>query len=313
MDQKLNYITISYECSKKLALHIGELFDKEEYKDSFVSVSNLLTGDKKFINFECYFRPKYKRLILVNMRNIRLIYQSNYLEGFMWCVDQFDEIYDIIDQIEEYRPHIQPKVKLLNIAWNNEIKKLSKEIMGDNFLAGNKQYKTAIVGDHTQVQLENREPAYAYYGNKLYIGRYCCLGERIDFVINREHHFNHITSQFLKRDYLSIPTGMRNKGDIVVGNDVWIGMDVHIMAGVKIGDGAVIAAGAVVTKDVPPYAIVGGNPARVLKYRFSQDIIDKLLKIKWWDWPVYKVYDNIDLIDSENVEEFVNKFYDEGL
>lgn len=102
---------------------------------------------------------------------------------------------------------------------------------------------------------------------------------------------------------------MLYKGDINIGNDVWTGMDVTFLPGVTIGDGAVIAAGSVVTKDVPPYAIVGGNPAKALKYRFTKKQIKKLLKIKWWDWPLWKVYDNIDLIDSENVDEFIEKFY----
>ena len=84
-------------------------------------------------------------------------------------------------------------------------------------------------------------------------------------------------------------TSWDNKGDIVIGNDVWIGYEALIMAGVHIGDGAVIGARAVVTKDVPPYAIVGGVPAREIRKRFAPDVIARLLELKWWDWPMMKI------------------------
>ena len=77
-----------------------------------------------------------------------------------------------------------------------------------------------------------------------------------------------------------------NKGDIVIGNDVWIGYEAILLAGITIGDGAVIGTRALVTKDVPPYTIVGGTPARVLRKRFSEDTISALLRLKWWDWPI---------------------------
>lgn len=80
-----------------------------------------------------------------------------------------------------------------------------------------------------------------------------------------------------------------SNGGVVIGNDVWVGSCAFIMSGVNIGDGAVIAANAGVTKDVPPYAIVAGNPVRIVKFRFFHEIVDCLLRIKWWDWPVEKV------------------------
>lgn len=91
-----------------------------------------------------------------------------------------------------------------------------------------------------------------------------------------------------------------NKGDIVIGNDVWIGFEAVIMAGVTIGDGAIIASRAVVTKDVPPYSIVGGTPAKLIRKRFTDEQIDKLLRLKWWDWDEEKVRQNIDKIMDVN-------------
>ena len=93
------------------------------------------------------------------------------------------------------------------------------------------------------------------------------------------------------------------KGDVHIGNDVWIGYKATIMAGVSIGDGAIIAANSTVTKDVAPYAIVGGNPAAEIRRRFSDDMIHKLLEMKWWDWPVEKITKHVQLLTSNEVDE----------
>lgn len=102
-------------------------------------------------------------------------------------------------------------------------------------------------------------------------------------------------------DVKDITSAWDNKGDIVIGNDVWIGYEAVIMAGVTIGDGAIIGARAVVTKDVPPYTIVGGVPAKQIRKRFSDETISELLKVKWWDWPIEKISHNIEFIKSGNL------------
>lgn len=94
-----------------------------------------------------------------------------------------------------------------------------------------------------------------------------------------------------------------NKGDINIGNDVWIGYEAVILAGVTVGDGAVIGTRAVVTKDVPPYTVVGGVPAKPIKRRFSEERIDQLLKMRWWDWPEEKIAENIEAIQSGYMEQ----------
>lgn len=98
--------------------------------------------------------------------------------------------------------------------------------------------------------------------------------------------------------------------DVVIGNDVWIGANAVIMPGITIGDGAIIGAGAVVTKDVDAYSVVGGVPARHIKYRFSKDVIEKLLKIKWWDWDMETIVSNME--DFYNLRKFVEKYYGEN-
>ena len=97
-----------------------------------------------------------------------------------------------------------------------------------------------------------------------------------------------------------------NKGDIVIGNDVWIGYEAIIMAGVHIGDGAIVAARAVVTKDVAPYTIVGGTPAREIRKRFDVITIKQLMELKWWDWPIDKIRQNIPDIISKNLDHLLD-------
>ena len=103
-------------------------------------------------------------------------------------------------------------------------------------------------------------------------------------------------------DVKNITEAWDNKGDIVIGNDVWIGYEAVILAGVTIGDGAVIGARAVVTKDIPPYTIVGGVPAKPVRKRFTQKTIDLLLKIKWWNWPEERIRQHITEIQSGRIE-----------
>lgn len=104
-------------------------------------------------------------------------------------------------------------------------------------------------------------------------------------------------------DVKKITTAWDNKGGIVIGNDVWIGFEAVILSGVTIGDGAIIGTRAVVTKDVPPYTIVGGVPAKPIRKRFSDDVISQLLKIQWWNWPENRIKKNIGAIQSGRMED----------
>jgi virginiamycin A acetyltransferase len=108
-------------------------------------------------------------------------------------------------------------------------------------------------------------------------------------------------------DKANVTDAWDNKGDIVIGNDVWIGYDAIIMAGVHIGDGAIIGTRAVVTKDVPPYTIVGGVPAKEIRRRFEAETISKLLKLQWWDWPVEKIRESIPYITNGDIERLIKE------
>ena len=138
------------------------------------------------------------------------------------------------------------------------------------------------------------------------VGKFCSLGTNIKFIIDGNHFHNKFsTFPFYEKFNWKFSTPIvYGKETPTVGNDVWIASDVVIYSGVSIGDGAVVAGQSVVTKSVPPYAIVAGNPARIVKYRFEPYIIEKLLKYKWWDLPLEVIRDKI--IPCKNIEEVVN-------
>jgi acetyltransferase-like isoleucine patch superfamily enzyme len=146
---------------------------------------------------------------------------------------------------------------------------------------------------------------------KVIIGNYCSLAPEIRIITGGIHPVNRITTYpfRIKWDQEGKYTDQMpyTKGKIVIGNDVWIATNVLILSGIVIGDGAVVASGSIVTKDVPPYAIVGGNPAKIIKFRFSEDKIQELLKIRWWDWDKEKIIKNIEMLTDENVDLFLRK------
>lgn len=145
----------------------------------------------------------------------------------------------------------------------------------------------------------------------LKIGKFCSIAAGVSIMLGGEHHFEWVTSYPFSqlfpeaKDYPGYPV---SKGDVVIGNDVWIGRDAMILSGVTIGDGAVVAAKSLVAKDIPPFAVVGGVPAKILRYRFPSEQVDSLLEIRWWDWPIESVKECWPLLLSDNIQEFINKY-----
>lgn len=146
---------------------------------------------------------------------------------------------------------------------------------------------------------------------KLIIGNFCSIGENVTIYLGGEHHTDWVTTYpfgHLHTSKFNLFNGHGHpysKGDVIIGNDVWISENVVIMSGVKIGDGAVIANNTHVVKDVEPYSIVGGNPAKLIKYRFSKKQIDKLLEIKWWNWNDDKINKYTPLLCNNDIDEFI--------
>ena len=167
-----------------------------------------------------------------------------------------------------------------------------------------------FVNDPRDFQRNNVLYHYPINRERLVIGKFCSIACGAKFLFNSANHTLRSLSTYIfpvlfeewGLDVARIPEAWDNRGDIVIGNDVWIGYDAVVLAGVTVGDGAIIAARAVVTKDVPPYTIVGGVPARPIRRRFSDSEIDQLLELKWWDWPEEKIARSIDVIQSGDLE-----------
>jgi len=151
---------------------------------------------------------------------------------------------------------------------------------------------------------------YEFLGDKLIIGKFCAIAKGIEFIMNgANHRMNSVTTypfNIMGNGWEKATPSLEDlpfKGDTVVGNDVWIGQNVTVMPGVHIGDGAIIAANSVVAKDVPAYHIVGGNPGNVIKKRFDDEWIDYLLELKWWDWPPEKIFSNLEILCSPDLNK----------
>ena len=165
-----------------------------------------------------------------------------------------------------------------------------------------------LVGDHTY-GINDKTVLLFKKNDRVVIGKFCSIAVGVKIIASGEHNYKAVSSFPFYAHYLkkNIEKDTYTKGEVNIGNDVWVGANAVILSGVKVGDGAVIAAGSVVTKNIPPYAIVAGVPAKVIKFRFNQDIVDQLLKIQWWNWDKQFLNDHVDDM-YENIEEFIKKY-----
>ena len=181
-----------------------------------------------------------------------------------------------------------------------------------------------VVGDYTiyndfvndPLLFEKNNVLYHYPSHKerLVIGKFCSIACGTRFLFNCANHtLNSLSTYTFPLFYeewnlekSNVVSAWDNKGDIIIGDDVWIGYEAVIMSGVHVGNGAIIAARAVVTKDVPPYTIVGGTPAREIRKRFDTDVIKRLLMLKWWDWPIDKIRQCLPYIMNGALDELLS-------
>ena len=174
-----------------------------------------------------------------------------------------------------------------------------------------------IIGDFTYYDdPENSEDFernvlyhFPFIGDKLIIGKFCAIAKGVQFIMNGANHklagFSTFPFYIFGNGWekaMPKPGDLPYKGDTIIGNDVWIGYKALIMPGVKIGNGAIISSQAVVTTDVPAYTIVGGNPAKVIKKRFPDEVVAELEKLAWWDWPIDQITKHLSAIMSNDLK-----------
>lgn len=220
--------------------------------------------------------------------------------NFIYKIEQFHVIRElkngskISNTVKLNRVHLKGKIIIEDNA----------KIVGGVYISGNVE-----IGRHTSINGPNVD-IYAKI-NKVTIGNFCSIARNVS-IQEFNHNFNNLSTYLISKNILksSGEEDLSSKGEIIIGNDVWIGAHSVILSGVTIGDGAIIAANTVVTKDVPAFAIIGGNPSKVLKYRFDDLIIEEILKLNWWNWSDDKIKENISLfrngIDINKLNNFKN-------
>jgi acetyltransferase-like isoleucine patch superfamily enzyme len=187
-----------------------------------------------------------------------------------------------------------------------ELNRVLYERSADGRVLARFSHPQVEVGEHTYGL--RRECFFAYHpDDRVQIGKYCSIADDVRFVFG-EHRTDRVTTFPLRAVCFNEPphADALSKGDILVGHDVWIGAGAIILSGVKIGNGAIVAAGAVVAKDVPPYSIVGGVPAKVIRMRLTESQIAALEKIQWWNWPPEKVKANLECFYGD-VDAFIQR------
>jgi len=177
-----------------------------------------------------------------------------------------------------------------------------------------------IIGEHSYVEkgfrlLWNKPNTLGNNLNpKLIIGKFCSIADNLTVYLGGNHPVNYMTTSplhtRLSNNAHSSWKEHLSSGDVVIGNDVWIGDNVVIMSGVKINDGSVIGAYSVVRSEILPYSINYGNPAKYIRKRVSYETEIKLIEMKWWDWPIHKIKDVVFLLESENISELYNYYFE---
>jgi len=192
---------------------------------------------------------------------------------------------------------------------------LKNAITNPNISVGEYTIYNDFVNDPREFERNNVLYQYPINHDKLIIGKFCSIACGSKFLFNAANHSlssvpTYTFPLFFEEwglDKADVAAAWDNKGDIVIGNDVWIGYESLILAGVTIGDGAIIGTRAVVTKDVPPYTIVGGVPAKPIRKRFNDETIQYLQKVRWWDWPEEKIKANLVHLMSGSVSQLSKK------
>lgn len=201
--------------------------------------------------------------------------------------------------------------KIYPRSHDKQIVYLKNVISKPNIIVGDYTIYNDFVNDPRDFEKNNVLYHYPINGDKLIIGRFCSIACGAKFMFTSGNHTLKSLSNYTFPVFFDewnlpvseIATAWDNKGDIIIGNDVWIGYEAVIMPGVKIGDGAIIGTRAVVTKDVEPYTIVGGVPAKPIRKRFDEATIEKLLKLEWWNWSKEKIQANLPLIRNGKIDE----------
>lgn len=205
--------------------------------------------------------------------------------------------------------NIPDKNTIFPLAYHNKLCFLKNMIKNPNIVVGDYTYYDDFEDVHNFKK--NVKYHFDFIGDKLIIGKFCMIASGATFIINGGNHLTEAISAYpfaiLGGDWANAMDGKAYpfKGDTKIGNDVWIGHNVTFMPGITVGDGAIISTNATVTKNVEPYTIVGGNPAKPIRKRFSDEQIAILLKLKWWEWDIEKITRNVSILTGNDIQKLL--------
>ena len=220
------------------------------------------------------------------------------------CSDFYQKLGHVLMRIGFTKEQIEPENGICKYLSKSDIMTYYAETIYETY-EYEKTEDIAEVGAFTYGQLLAKDYEE---GIHLSIGKFCSIGCGAIFMLGGEHRGDWCTTysfNVMMPQFSYIEGHPKIKGDIVIGNDVWIGSNAKIMSGVHVGDGSIIAANAVVTKDVEPYTVVGGVPAKMIKKRFPDETIQMLEQMKWWNWDYEDIYDVVPLLQSGNVNGLI--------
>jgi virginiamycin A acetyltransferase len=200
---------------------------------------------------------------------------------------------------------IEPRSLVRNAARRLRSLFLKRPLPAQNILCQDRRYSRFEIGEWTY-----GEPSVVYWdaGATLKIGRYCSIAPEVTILLGGEHHPEWVTTYPFSLVVPNVPPVAgypHTKGDVVIGSDVWLGYRATVLSGVTVGDGAVIGAKSLVARDVPPFAIMAGNPARLVRFRFEPEQVAALLRIAWWNWPFERVREALPLLQSSRIDQFI--------
>jgi len=316
MERRLEYITIDYNKDTEDFIEFYKSYDTLEHDGWYFNLNTFFINGI-VLNFEVYYRPKYKRLVYCNYQNLRLIGSSIHYKSMMWALAGFDYIWDYQNNdLEDWKPELQSKIIRYTEAPKNMHDKFDNyEMSFITCLPGSPLRKNPNFNIHPQSHIltnvkfwiNDHDPDL----DKVTVYPFSGFGPGTWIMNDCNHMMNRVSQTAREYEHLNNPKvsdRIKGKGSIYIGADVWIGKDCHIVSGASIGHGATIGMGSIVTGKIPPYAIACGCPAKIIKYRFPRWIRNALLDIAWWDWPLWKIYDNLDKIESDNIIGFIETF-----
>ena len=326
MKKTLSYIDVMYDEETEWLLPSMETADLPENQRTLVCLNAPMNDEKSFIiNFGYFFKSSYKRMVYINFQNLRQICSINYYNTFQSILRAFDEIWDFSDtDISDWRPENQDRVfksphlflfsketlEEIHNKWRD--KEITFNFPGqvEGKFHSMKRWPNTQIGEFVGCRNLSTYHCGPSDMERLEIGDFTSIGEETKIMRGRMHPKNRVTQYFLRYKHKNYPEPYEvfYKGDFKIGCDVWIGSRCIILGGADIGHGAIIGAGAVVTGKIPAYAIACGVPARIVGWRFPKWQRDALLKISWWNWPIWKIYDNLDKLESEDITAFIDEF-----